>query len=220
MRVALIGATGLVGSHLLGKLSDHEVLVLTRRPTGRCGFQEIVAPADDWPTLLEGRTIDAAVSALGTTWRKTPSWLAFEAIDRTAVLGFARAAKAAGAGQMISISSVGADPASTNGYLAIKGRVEQDLGNVGFGRLDILRPGLLRGLRGADRRLRERVGIAISPLANLLLRGPFDRFAAIDAELVASAAAALLGRSEPGQFVHDNRQIRELASRDAQRRLR
>ena len=51
--------------------------------------------------------------------------------------------------------------------------------------LDLLRPGLLRGPRGGDRRRGERLAIALSPLTDLLLRGRYDRFAAIDAADVA-----------------------------------
>lgn len=209
MRLAVIGATGLVGSRLVPLLSGHDVLLLTRRPTGFGGVEERVASAQDWPAILAGERLDAAVSAIGSTWRKAGSWAVFEQVDRFTVVDFARAALAAGARQMLSVSSVGADPNSVAEYLALKGRVEDDLSGLGFERVDLLRPGLLRGPRGGDRRLKERLGIALSPLTNLFLR---DRFAAIDAELVAKAIAALLGAGERGTFVHENREIRRLAS--------
>lgn len=211
MQIALIGATGLVGSKLPAMLAGHQLLVLTRRPTGQDGVREIVAPAMDWPRLLADERVDAAISTLGTTWKKAGSWPAFEAVDRTAVVDFARAAKAAGATQMISISSVGANPDSPDGYLALKGRVEQDLAGLRFDRLDLLRPGLLRGERGSDRRFAERLGIALSPITNLLLRGRLGRFAAIDAETVSAAIAALVGRGEAGVHIHHNAGIRALA---------
>lgn len=211
MRVVLIGATGLVGSQLLPLLTSHELLLLTRRPTGAAGAREIVAPAVDWPRLLAGEPAAIAISMLGTTWRKAGSWPGYEAVDRTAVVEFARAARAGGARQMISVSSVGADAKSSNGYPALKGRVERDLESLGFERLDILRPGLLRGERGAERRLRERIGIIASPLVDSFLRGPLDRFAAIDADIVAAAIASLVGASGSGAYVHYNREIRAFA---------
>jgi uncharacterized protein YbjT (DUF2867 family) len=213
MRVALIGATGLVGRRLVPRLGGHELLILSRRPGdwSQANVREMVAPANRWPSLLAQERVDAAISTLGTTWRNAGSWAAFEAVDRTAVVAFARAARAAGATQMISVSSVGADAGSSNGYLALKGRAEDDLRRIGFDRLDILRPGLLRGPRGNDRRLKERLGIAISPLANLFLRGPLDRFAAIDADQVAAAIARALGAPGGGVFTHYNREIRSLA---------
>jgi len=162
MRIALIGATDLVGSKLLPLVRNHDLLVLTRRPTGT-GVAEQVAPAAEWPRLMSGNTIDAAVSTLGTTWKKAGSWAQFESVDRVAVVEFARAARDCGASQFVCVSSVGADPDSNNGYLALKGRTERDLAGISFDRLDLLRPGLLRGERGSDRRFLERLGIAMSP---------------------------------------------------------
>jgi uncharacterized protein YbjT (DUF2867 family) len=210
MRIALIGATGLVGSHLLPLIRNHDLLVLTRRPTGT-GVAEQVAPAVEWPRLLGGNSIDAAVSTLGTTWKKAGSWAEFERVDRMAVVEFARAVRDCGASQLVCVSSVGADPYSNNGYLALKGRTEADLAGMGFDRLDLLRPGLLRGERGSDRRFLERFGIAVSPVTNLFLRGRRDKFAAIDAAEVACSIAALLDHQEPGVFVHHNREIWQLA---------
>jgi uncharacterized protein YbjT (DUF2867 family) len=212
MRLAVIGATGLVGSRLVPLLGAHQVLLLSRRPTGFAGVTEMIGAAEEWPAMLGSEQVDAAVSALGSTWRKTNSWEAFEQIDRHHVVALAQAARRAGARQMVQVSAVGADPASPDEYLALKGRVEEDLAGLGFERLDILRPGLLRGPRGSDRRLKERASIALSPITNLFLRGSRDRFAAIRAAVVARAIAALLGASQAGTFVHENGEIRRLAS--------
>jgi len=216
MRLALAGATGLVGSLLAPRLvaAGHEVHALQRRPSGPGAPQrnDHVAPADRWAGIVATLAPEAAICALGTTMGKAGSQDAFAAVDRDLVLAFARAARAAGARHLIAVSSAGADPASRHFYLRLKGEVERALAAVGFDRLDLLRPGLLRGARGADRRLGERIGILISPLANLVLRGPLDLYAAIDAELVAGAAVALLRRREPGTFVHHNRALRALAA--------
>jgi hypothetical protein len=91
--------------------------------------------------------------------------------------------------------------------------VEDALAALAFDRLDIVRPGLLLGARRPDRRLKERIAIAISPAVNLLLRGPLDRYAAIDGTIVADAIVTLAARLEPGTFVHHNRDLRRLAHR-------
>ncbi len=215
MRVAVIGGTGLVGRLLLDRLSsdeDVEVHLLTRRSTGRSGprFYERVAPATDWPNLLAAIAADAAISTLGTTMRKAGSEAAFKAVDQDTVLAFARAAHAAGARRLATVSSVGADPASRNFYLRTKGASDTALAQIGFDRLDIFRPGLLRGERGADRRPAERLGILLSPLMNLALRGPLGRYAAIDAALVAAAIHDVLHQPGSGRFVHENKQIHDM----------
>ena len=208
MRIAMIGATGLIGQALAPRLAvDHDLLLVGRRPAGVAGAEERLAPMDEWSALLAGEAIDVAISTLGTTIRQAGNWEAFRAVDATAVLRFARAARAAGARQMLSVSSVGANAGARNKYLAMKGAAEDGLAALGFERLDIIRPGLLRGDRGDDRRLGERIGSAISPVANLLLRGRLDRFAAIDAERVAAGIAALVGAKGNGRRVHFNREI-------------
>lgn len=215
MRVALIGATGLVGSLAAPKLlaQGWTVDALVRRPSGleHPGWREHVAPPDRWPAIVPSLGAEAAVSALGTTMRQAGSQAAFRAVDLDMVVGFARAAAGAGARRMVTVSSVGADPGSANFYLRTKGEMESALEALGFERLDILRPGLLRGARGGDRRLGERIGIALSPVVNLALRGRLYRFAAIDAELVAAAIAGALKRIEPGTYRHENRAIERLA---------
>ena len=145
--------------------------------------------------------------------RQAGSTDAFRAVDLDMVAAFARAAATAGARRMVTVSSVGADSGSANFYLRIKGEMEAALEALGFERLDILRPGLLRGPRGGDRRPGERIAIALSPLVNLFLRGRFDRFAAIDADRVAAAIAGALRQSEPGTRRHDNRSIRRWRGR-------
>jgi uncharacterized protein YbjT (DUF2867 family) len=111
------------------------------------------------------------------------------------------------------VSSVGADAGSRAFYLRVKGQVEAALRRVKFHRLDILRPGLLRGPRVADRRPGERLGIAFSPLMNLFLHGERRRFRAIDARLVARAALAGTREKARGCFVHENDGILRLERR-------
>jgi uncharacterized protein YbjT (DUF2867 family) len=216
MRVVMIGSTGLVGSLAARQLlaSGFSVESVVRRSSGlvHSGLREHLAPTADWPGIAESLRAEAAVSALGTTMRQAGSKSAFQAVDLDTVVAFARSAAAAGARRMVTVSSVGADPGSANFYLRIKGEMESALEGMGFERLDILQPGLLRGPRGGDRRTGERVAIALSPVANLFLRGRLDRFAAIDAEVVAAAVAGALRQREPGIFRHENREIRNLSS--------
>jgi uncharacterized protein YbjT (DUF2867 family) len=135
---------------------------------------------------------------------------AFEAIDRTAVVDFARAAREDGARQWMMVSSTGADPESRNAYLAVKGRAEADVLTLGFERVDIFRPGLLMGER-PDKRPAERLGQLMSPLLNLLLGGSLDRYQSIPAQSVAEAMARTAGSTDTGCEVHHNREIRTLA---------
>jgi uncharacterized protein YbjT (DUF2867 family) len=193
--------------------AEHELHVVSRRPAAVPGAQVHVAEPGGWPELVRALAPCAAVSALGTTMAKAGSQAAFRAVDHDLVLAFAEAAREGGARRMATVSSVGADADSRNFYLGTKGRADAALAGLGFERLDIFRPGLLRGPRGADRRRGERIAIALSPALNLLLRGPLSRYAAIDAADVAAAIAAALREEGHGRFVHENRAIRALAFR-------
>ena len=218
MRIVLIGATGLVGSKLTARLlgdSAREVHTVVRRgsPLSGPGLREHVAPPEEWPQIVSEIRAEVAVSALGTTIKAAGSEAAFRSVDHEMVLSFAEAARPAGARHMLAVSSVGANSSSRNFYLRLKGQVEEALEQLGFERLDIFRPGLLRGERGGERRVGERLAIRLSPLTNAVMRGPFDRFAAIDADAVAAAMAEAIGETSPGLFKHENRAIHRLARR-------
>jgi len=218
--VLLVGATGLVGTRVMelcvGR-DDVRLVALTRREAPmpkRARMEMVVADPADWPRAIARMAPDAVICALGTTWRKAgQDEAAFRAVDEALVLRVARAARAAEVSNFVLVSSVGADRASRAFYLRVKGDVEAALRKLRFPRLDILRPGLLRGPRRGDRRVGERIAIWLSPLGNLFLYGSRRRFRAIDARLVARAALRAATEKARGTFVHDNDAILRLARR-------
>jgi uncharacterized protein YbjT (DUF2867 family) len=105
---------------------------------------------------------------------------------------------------MIVVSSVGAASTSSTFYLRVKGEMEAALIKLGLRRLDILRPGLLRGERCNDRRMGERLATFVSPLLDLLLHGKYRQYRSIKASQVALAIFALAREKSAGRFVHDN----------------
>lgn len=211
LRIALVGATGLVGRSLIELVSRREDVRITgiaRRETALpkgARMEMFVADPDRWGEVIAAIRPEVLICGLGTTWKKAGrDEAAFRAVDHGLVLQTARAAQANGVGRMVAVSSVGADAQSKNFYLRVKGETERDLAKVGFKRLDILRPGLLRGERGGDRRRGERLGIAISPLTDLFLHGKARKYRSISAESVAQAALALALRKAAGKFAHDH----------------
>lgn len=206
-----------MGRALVGQLcaasSVSEVRVVGRRPLGLVHekLTEKLGPAEDWPQFLDDHTWDAAISTLGTTLRDAGSQAAFFAVDHDLVLSFARSACAAGTRQFLMVSSVGAHAAARNFYLATKGKAEAGVANIGFERLDILRPGLLRGARAGRLRLGERLAMAVAPVTDFITPAVLSRYRSIPAQSVAVALAALVGAPEPGQFVHHNEEMQALA---------
>lgn len=216
LQILLAGASGLIGSKLVQLLvgADIDLHILTRRMIETQGadiVSHILDPAD-WPKRIAELAPDVAISCLGTTWNKSgKSEAAFRAVDLDLVLTFADAARNAGARQMITVSSVGASAESSGFYLRTKGQAEEGLADLGFERLDILRPGLLTGERGGDRRIGERVGIMLSPLTDALMHGSLRRYRSIERATVARCIANLAMTGGQGQFIHENDAINALA---------
>lgn len=219
-RIMLVGATGLVGRSVMEAARGNplvRLVALTRReaPMPRGARMEmLVADPAGWSEAIAAIAPEAAICALGTTWRKAGrDEAAFRAVDHDLVLAVARAAKDAGASNFVLVSAAGADPLAKPFYLRVKGEAEAAVAKLKFRRLDILRPGLLRGPRSGDRRLLERLGIVASPLADLLLHGSKRQFRSIDARTVAEAALQGARERASGRFVHDNESIHRLARR-------
>ena len=218
-RIALVGATGLIGSRLIeygvGR-SDFRIIGIARRETPLpkgARMELLVADPANWGDAIAAASADVLVCALGTTWRSAgKDEAAFRAVDQHLVLACAKAAKAAGIRQMIVISSVGAGSGGKSFYLRVKGEVEQALGKAGIPRLDILRPGLLRGPR-TEFRAAERLGMIASPFADLLLHGEFRKYRSIKADTVARAIIGLTREKAAGRFVFEHDAILRAARR-------
>lgn len=224
-RTALVaGGSGLVGRALLPLLlaapEYARVQAISRRPLpiehARLANRVLRfdAPLD---TQLKGLMVQDAFCCLGTTLRVAGSQAAFRAVDHDLVLAFARAASAAGAERLVIVSSVGADAASNNFYLRVKGETERDLEALRLRSLDILQPSLLLGARREWRGLELAAQIAGWTLGPLLM-GSWSRYRPIEASVVAAAmrGAARGGRLGTTRYLYPA--LRRLAGEGHSRR--
>jgi uncharacterized protein YbjT (DUF2867 family) len=217
-RIALVGATGLVGREIITIASrgdEARVVGIARRevplPPG-ARMEMFIADPAKWGEVLAAVRPRALICALGTTWKKAGRDEAgFREVDHDLVLATAAAAHRAGVPNMVLISAAGADARSKSLYMRVKGETEDALSRIGFKRLDLLRPGLLRGERIGDLRLAERAALVAAPLVDPLLSKSWARFRSIDAALVAEAALGLALRRAGGRFTHDNDAMRRAA---------
>lgn len=209
IRICLVGASGLVGTALVKACvgrRDVRLTAVARReldlPEG-ARMEVLVADPARWEDAIAAARPDTLVSALGTTWRQAGrNEVAFRAVDERLVLDCARWGVAAGARQLIAVSSVGADHQAKGLYLRVKGEVEAALAKSGYQRLDILRPGLLIGHRDSVRPA-ERLAQFLAPMTDLLLRGSLARFHSVRAATLAEAILALAHEKPRGRFTHD-----------------
>ncbi|MDD4384953.1 MAG: NAD(P)H-binding protein [Bacteroidales bacterium] len=193
VKAAIIGATGLVGSNLLGLLiSNNEyssISIITRSlPKGLHQKVEHI-PLNEGEYSFPA-DIDMAYCCLGTTIKKAGSKEAFLKIDLDMVVDFAQKAKNAGAKRFAVVSSIGANAKSKNFYLNTKGKVEEQLKAIGFERLVIVQPSLLLGKRN-EKRFGEDMGKAIYSVFKFLFIGRLKKYKGIEAADVAKAMIVL-----------------------------
>jgi uncharacterized protein YbjT (DUF2867 family) len=202
MRLLLVGASGLVGSHVLSiALADSRVAQLVA-PTRRAlpEHAKLLAPEvsfDALPGDAPWWKADAVICTLGTTIKAAGSREAFRRVDYEYPLEVARLARRHGTPTYTLNSALGADPASRIFYNRVKGELERDLAQVGFTSLTHVRPGLIGGER-LEFRAGERVmKVALSALAPLL---PLS-WRISPAQNIARALVEAALRAEPGVAV-------------------
>jgi uncharacterized protein YbjT (DUF2867 family) len=219
-RVVLVGATGLIGRAVMveavGRPDIHLVAVARREvplPPG-ARMEMLLSDTGHWPDAIAAGRPHTVVIALGTTIKAVGgNRQAFRAVDHDLVLECAAAAKAAGARQLIVVSSVGAQFSSKNFYLSVKGEVEDKLAKLHFDRLDVIRPGLLRGRRDGSPRPAERIGMIISPLTDLLMLGSLRKYRSAKASDVAKVILKLAGTKQHGRVVHHHDEMQRILRR-------
>jgi uncharacterized protein YbjT (DUF2867 family) len=219
-RVVLVGATGLIGravmAEAVGRQDIHLVAVARREvplPKG-ARMEMLLSETGHWPDAIAAGRPDVVVIALGTTIKAVGGdRQAFRAVDHDLVLECAAAAKAAGARQLIVVSSVGAQFSSKNFYLSVKGEVEDKLAKLHFDRLDVIQPGLLRGKRDGAPRPAERIGMILSPLADLLMLGGLRKYRSAKDSNIARVILTLAGAKQRGRHIHQHDEMRRILLR-------
>jgi uncharacterized protein YbjT (DUF2867 family) len=204
MKLLLVGATGLVGRHVLElALADarvDQVIVLARRPLSphpkmralEVDFERLPESADWWHA-------DAVICTLGTTMRVAGSRPAFRRVDHDYPLAVARLAHRSGTPTYVLNSALGADPDSRIFYNRVKGEVERALAGIGFASLTCVRPGLIGGSRDEFRFGERMLVLALSAAGPLLPRrwrmNPAPRIAGalVDAALEARPGVHVVG---------------------------
>ncbi|MBP1853318.1 NAD(P)H-binding protein [Rhizobium halophytocola] len=213
--ILLAGSTGLIGRRVrleLGERADIDLISLVRNgstvPGHPIEFEHLyVAPeATLKPVAPDGA--DVAISCLGTTIRTAGSQAAMFRVDHDYVLALAKGAKALGARHFILVSSVGAG--GPGFYLKTKGAIEQAVTQLGFERIDIIRPGFLLGQRD-DTRLMEAAAQRLLGALSPILPDRLARYGTISAQKVSAAIAQLAGKTEPGHHVYENVDLRRLS---------
>lgn len=163
--ILIVGATGLVGQHVLARaLADgriDRVVAPTRRPLA--SHAKLVNPVVDFTSLPEDAdwwSVDGAICALGATRAKAGSAQAVRRVEHDHPLAVARLVQCRGAARFALTSTMAANAGSRFLYMRTKGELEERLKELRFPSLTLVRPGLIGGQREETRTV-ERVAAAI-----------------------------------------------------------
>ncbi|MBB3699164.1 NAD(P)H-binding protein [Flammeovirga yaeyamensis] len=205
-RVVFLGATGAVGSQALKQLLSFNnvsrILSLGRRPV------EI----DTIPTYLEQVKIDIhqpssyadqvhdcdiAICTLGVGESTKVSKEEFIAIDKTAVINFAKICKDNGVKHFHLLASVGTNSKSMNYYMRTKGELIDELTALNFDSLSIYQPSMI--LTPTNRYgIVQGIFLVVWPKLDFIFQGSARKYRGIKVDLLGKSMANNISNTRRG----------------------
>ncbi len=214
-KAILLGASGLIGSHLLTTLlaspAYGEVTIYVRKtlPINHLKLKQIVTDFENLEALNEHIAGTIVFCCLGSTKKKTPNLKDYKKVDYEIPLYFAHQASKNNARQFHLVTAIGANSKSSNFYTRMKGEIEDAIKKVSYETIHIYQPSFLRGDR-KENRTTEKILTPIMRLVDLALIGPLKKYQSIEAEDVAKAMFNESIKNKRGIFVHNSEQIKRL----------
>lgn len=201
-KLMLVGATGLVGGHVLQQALADPAVAQVIAPTRKSlvPHAKLLNPLVDFERLPEDADwwrVDSVVCTLGTTIRVAGSQAAFYKVDHDHPLEVAYLARRHGAKAFALNSALGADVASRVFYSRTKGEIERDLQAVGYPSLTLVRPGLIGGQR-QEARPAEQWAVRVSKVLQPLLP---RRYRVVPADRIAHRLLQAALAATPGVHV-------------------
>ncbi|MBS1920618.1 MAG: NAD(P)H-binding protein [Bacteroidetes bacterium] len=201
----LIGASGLIGNHLLQLLLDDpyfdtvKILVRRKLQTNHQKLEQKIVDFNDNDSLLVAMdNSDIVFCTVGTTQKKVKGDKeVYRKIDYDIPVKMARFCKMTGCESFILVSSAGANSRSKNFYLNLKGEVEEAIQTTGIRSVYVMRPSMLMGNR-KEYRFGEKV---ITPAMNAISFLLPSKYKPIQAEDVAKAMLASSKQNTEGFFI-------------------
>jgi uncharacterized protein YbjT (DUF2867 family) len=215
--VAVIGATGLVGSHIIDLLKEEnarqKIRLLVRRPMefSHPKLETRLVNFEDYESLKSAMAgCEVVFCAVGTTQAKVKGdQLQYRKVDYDIPVNAARACLETEGETFLLVSSVGANRKSKNFYLRLKGEVEEAVQRFPIRSISIFRPSMLLGNR-KEFRLGERIGQFGMKLIAPLLAGKSRKYRAIEARDVAAAMIEAAKQNKKGFTVHEYDEMKRL----------
>ncbi|MDA9849975.1 NAD(P)H-binding protein [Flavobacteriaceae bacterium] len=213
-QVTLFGATGLIGGYLLEfLLKDSEIHLIN--VVGRNPFHlqhdkinNIVIDFEDVSSISNSITGSEAVFvSIGTTMSKVNGdKIMYKSVDFDIIFNIANACKQKNINQFIYVSSLGANPNSSNFYLRLKGEIDEAVAKLNLNSTYIFRPSILLGKRN-ESRPGEKIMQFVMPLLDFMIPSSSK---AIKAEDVAKSMLNTIKNYKSGLHIYQYNQIKEL----------
>ena len=191
MKTALLfGSSGLVGGQILNQLTNDvnysKIKIFVRsEPEIQSNKLEIIKTdfndLENFKDYIKG---DDCFFCIGTTKKNSPNQDEYRRIEFDIPKQVARLAKINEVKSFIFVSSISANSKSSSDYLRFKGQVEEEIKNLNFQKIAIMRPSFLMGKR-KENRVVEKVGIPIFNFLSPLFLGSLKKMKPINSEIVA-----------------------------------
>lgn len=213
-KATLIGATGLIGGHLLNLLIDDEtfesIKIIVRRPIQITHPKIKIEIIDfDDQTQFSNAVKDSEIifCAIGTTQKKVKGDLkAYRKVDFDIPIHTAQYGLQEGMQQFLLVSSIGANSKKGNFYLKLKGEVEDALIAQNIPSLSIFRPSLLLGKRN-EKRTVENIGQFFGKFLKVI--SP-KKYKPIEAKNVAKAMVESAKLNQKGKHIFEYEEMKNL----------
>lgn len=205
--VAILGATGLVGSECVRQFAESgefaPVVALVRRPLAeelaRLPVETRIIDFERLEDASGDFRVSHIVCALGTTIKTAGSQERFRRVDHDYPVAAARIGARQGVRHFLLVSSLGANAKSRIFYSRVKGEVEDAIRALAFRSVTIMRPSLLLGER-RETRLGESIGKLFAGITP-------RRYKPVHARDVAAAMLRAAMEDRPGVRVIESAQI-------------
>jgi uncharacterized protein YbjT (DUF2867 family) len=217
MKIALLfGSSGLVGGHLLNQLikdTNYSKIKLFVRSVPEISDPKVEVIKTDFSNLQNHKEDikgDDCFVCIGTTKKNAPDKDEYKRVELDIPKEIAKIAKSNLVNAFIFVSALYANSKSSGDYVRFKGLVEEELKELNFPKLGIMRPSFLIGNR-KEKRASETIGIFVFKLLSPLLLGPLKKIKPIHSETVAKAMIAVI-QNDIQQTIFESNEVSEISS--------
>ncbi len=216
MKTAIIfGSSGLIGNELFKTIllnNTYDKIKVFVRSIPLINNPKVEIIKTDFTNLekYKDKIIgDDCYFCIGTTKKDTPNKDEYRRVEYDIPIEVAKITKANSVNSFFYVSSIGANPNASSNYLKNKGQVEEELKNINFSKLAIIRPSLLVGNRKSFR-LGE---VIFTPVMNTLFIfafGSLKKYKPIKIENVVKAIL-YIAKNEIHKTIFESDELKKIA---------